>query len=168
MSRHWSPWTAGHKGWKPKLRGVSQHCERTIDMLNIAWGVRLGSNKGERTWHELREGLFCDLSQSVGRSPWVSLTTVTTSAPKIILLISVCSLHMQSCVMIRYILCKALQSIHSKQMVCGPVQSLPIHKAGPPTGQASMNHWPHSAISKTLQQMVFLCHASELSELHTG
>ena len=80
MSRHWMPWTQSQtSSVTPRLHGFGKTA-RTLDLVNVAWGARLGENvDGQETHNSLRAGFNCDTSQDVLREPWGSLGTVTTS-----------------------------------------------------------------------------------------
>ena len=78
MSSNWMPWSENSE-FKPKLHSVAKTA-RVLELINVAWGARLGSNDGSLLFHDLRRNFFCDLSQSIEREPWGKLGTVTTSA----------------------------------------------------------------------------------------
>lgn len=53
--------------------------ERMRDLLDIAWAVRQQKCPGQSE-HEMRKDWFCNLSQSVHRSPWGAARTLCTSS----------------------------------------------------------------------------------------
>ena len=69
----YAPWTTK----KHIVCGGLPKQPRVVDLLDFAWSVRLqeADVTGEA---QLRKGFFCDLSQSIARTPFGSLGCITT------------------------------------------------------------------------------------------
>ena len=73
FSRGWCPWSSR---MDVQMRG-GPRTPRCLDLIDIAWGVRLEQHKNQcLSDTELRAGFFVDLSQGCERKPWGDLSVM--------------------------------------------------------------------------------------------